>query len=446
MGDAYLVDLHPEYHELPIIKHQVVRKELKQSADEDIESFMRELKNVALLAHLKHPNIVKLYCSYVQDMPSRRCNFIFEVAEGGSLAGLLDGRYEGPQLEAHQVLWGLADLASAIDAVHNFVSDTLDLELTGCHHDLKPQNILIQGETLVLIDFGLSTFRNPNEDSLTLFKETRGSYIAPECQSSIDGRIKSHKRLSTMASLLSEQTTQSLTGTLQCQGYFHEPTRNCFGLVYLMPTTNLTPRTLYQLIDEMVPEKKKPRFRPPLEYRFRLVSDLCRSVQTLHKINWLHRNIHSMNVICLSPPGVRDAEAAQNMRLIGLGASREDTHDSFTQGHDEEAQLRNYQHPSYLGGARYRAEFDCYSLGMVLLEIGLWSTLSRLGKGFKGMDDEAFRRNIIQKYVPQLEMTMGSNYMEAVRWCVEGEPVSTPHQGSRPQSLEEMVMGRLHVL
>ncbi|CVL08805.1 uncharacterized protein FMAN_14623 [Fusarium mangiferae] len=189
MGDAYLVDLHPECHELPIIKHQ----ELKQSADEGIESFMRELKNVALLAHLKHPNIVKLYCSYVQDMPSRRCNFIFEVAEGGSLAGLLDGRYEGPQLEAHQLLWGLADLASAVDAVHNFVSDTLDLELTGCHHDLKPQNILIQGETLVLIDFGLSTFRNPNEDSLTLFKETRGSYIAPECQSSIEGRVKSHK-------------------------------------------------------------------------------------------------------------------------------------------------------------------------------------------------------------------------------------------------------------
>ncbi|CVL08806.1 uncharacterized protein FMAN_14622 [Fusarium mangiferae] len=254
------------------------------------------------------------------------------------------------------------------------------------------------------------------------------------------------KRLSTMASLLSDKATQRLTGTLQCQGYFHEPARNCFGLVYMIPTTDLTPRTLYQLIDEMVPEKKKPRFRPPLEYRFRLALDLCRSVQALHKINWLHRNIHSMNVICLSPPGVRDAEAAQDMRLMGLGASREDTHDSFTQGHDEEAQLRNYQHPSYLGGARYQVEFDCYSLGLVLLEIGLWSTLSRLGKGFKGMDDEAFRRNIIQKYVTQLEMTMGSNYMEAVRWCIECEPVSIPQQGSQSQSLEEMVMGRLHIL
>ncbi|KAH7174757.1 kinase domain-containing protein [Fusarium flagelliforme] len=753
MGDAYLVTLHPECHDLPIAKHQVVRKELKQSAEETMESFMREVKHLALLAHLKHPNIIKLHCSYVYEFPSRRCNFIFDFAEGGSLARLLEGGYDGPKLDACQLLWGMADLASAIDAVHNFVCDTLDLQRTGCHHDLKPQNILIQADTLVLIDFGLSTFRNPDEDSLTLFKETRGSYVAPECQSFIDGRIKTNEvgrssdiwsfgcilsevftflvlgpsgvrlfrdkrfvpfaggiswprfhigpekpnpaveewlgyidhigkdeawalhltklirwtltldpkqrptssevlqtiswiaaialsesisriwdeacgrmhssklcalesyrfkswsstlqqlqippddgedsssimdysrvkmllkaeqdilnslqgpedtasvpllrkiskvttslvqalplpfkdrfnrrlmdmalqvsdmdelgnishalkegpgremgtllamrrlmiladrgnlterkdlildaatleieevlgihslaklggqsvivewlrydgswadgsvssrilqRLSTMASLLNDQNTETLTGTLHCQGFFHEPAQNSFGLVYRMPQVGHTPWTLHQLLQETIPGKKRSRFRPPLEYRFRLALDLCQSVQALHEIKWLHRNINSMNILCFSPPGARDADAAQNMRLIGLGASREDAHDSFTQGHDEGAQLRNYQHPSYLYGARYRAEFDYYS------------TLSWLSKGFRGMDDETFRRSVIQKHVSQLEMTMGSQYMEAVRWCIEGDSLLLPNEAARSRDLKEMVIGQLH--
>ncbi|KAM6513271.1 hypothetical protein FALCPG4_015714 [Fusarium falciforme] len=77
--------------------------------------------------------------------------------------------------------------------MHNFTSEAMDLSLSGCHHDLAPRNILIHGETFLLADFGLSTFRNAEEDSLTTFKEVRGSYIAPESQVLRNGHVDSEK-------------------------------------------------------------------------------------------------------------------------------------------------------------------------------------------------------------------------------------------------------------
>ncbi|ETS78632.1 hypothetical protein PFICI_10694 [Pestalotiopsis fici W106-1] len=776
MGDAYLVKIHPQCHQLPILNHEVVRKELKQREGENVQSFMRELKNLSLLAHLNHPNIVKLHCSYVQDLPIKCYNLVFDVADGGTLAELLDGRHKGLGLDRHKLLLGFAGLASAIDAVHNFTSTKMDLQLTGCHHDLAPRNIFVHGDKLLLADFGLSTLRNPQEDSLTMFKDVRGSYVAPECQKSIDqksiqtGRVsrpsdiwsfgcilsealtyilrgppgveefrtkrlvevveglewrrfhvgpekpnpfieewlyqlgseekgenwvsrvidlirwtlimdpgrrptssqilftmsgiatlalsaaleklwdsshatktnnshsvlekfrfeswvfaltmfldqhdtqtpgilqldfglitnvlrdihlalldlhndddpfsghqlrilRSHNttliqalplrygtvfrhhlveqsmqissmekldsmssamregdehdigallavrrltvladegklthrsdliinntlatqsklgihglarldgesedviiewlkydpswaddiighqlrnRLSTMASLLNDETTSALPGTLHCRGFFHAPELTSFGLVYRIPAHENTPRTLYELLEARRPEpgdkKSSERFRPPLEYRFHIASKLCRCVYNLHEIRWLHRNIHSMNVICFQPKGARDAEAAQDPRLLGLGASREDSRNSFTQGYDDDAQLRNYHHPRYLAQERYCAEFDYYSLGMVLLEVGLWASLAKVAQNLPGADDIQFRKAIVDKYVPRLDLTMGTAYMRAVQWCLtcyEESPSVDDGQRTRSDQFKTMVMERIAMI
>jgi serine/threonine protein kinase len=139
------------------------------------------------------------------------------VADGGFLADLLDGKRETRAPEGSQLLLALAGLASAIDAMHNFTSEGLDLSLSGCHHDLAPRNILIHGETFLLADFGLSSFRNTEEDSLTTFREVRGSYVAPECQKFRDGRVQTEKvgRASDIWSfgcILSEVLTYMLMG------------------------------------------------------------------------------------------------------------------------------------------------------------------------------------------------------------------------------------------
>jgi serine/threonine protein kinase len=158
-----------------------VRKEIKTSPKQADRIFAQELRNLSLLSHLKHPNLVELFCSYQY---RGAYNFIFAEADGGTLAQMLRGEIEVPHLfsSSDKVWIALADLSSAIDTMHNFSVNVLDLKMTGCHHDLAPRNIFIRDGTFILGDFGLSTFKSQEENSLTAFKEVRSDYAAPECQ------------------------------------------------------------------------------------------------------------------------------------------------------------------------------------------------------------------------------------------------------------------------
>ncbi|KAI1128865.1 kinase domain-containing protein [Nemania abortiva] len=190
MGTAWEIELHPQCHRLSLADHKVIKKTITCGEDDDMNVFEKEVANLALLAHLKHPNIIQLYCSYVY---RQEYNLIFAAADGGTLETLLRGKNDIKGPEGSQLLLALADLASAINVMHDFTSEALDLTLSGCHHDLAPRNILIQGENLLLADFGLSTFHNAEEDSLTTFKEVRGSYIAPECQTLHGNSVRTEK-------------------------------------------------------------------------------------------------------------------------------------------------------------------------------------------------------------------------------------------------------------
>jgi serine/threonine protein kinase len=163
----------------------VIRKEFTYNGRDGKSAFEKELENLALLTNLKHKNIVEMYCAYnYRD----RYNLVFAFARGGSLKDMFTGKIM-VRLSDTQLLLALAELASAIDAFHNFTSEALDLKLSGCHHDLAPRNILIHDETFILADFGLSSLRSAEEDSLTLFKDVRGPFLAPECQPLQDGHL-----------------------------------------------------------------------------------------------------------------------------------------------------------------------------------------------------------------------------------------------------------------
>ncbi len=661
-------------------------------------------------------------------------NLIFAVADGGSLADLLNGKRETRAPEGSQLLLALAGLASAIDAMHNFTSEALDLSLSGCHHDLAPRNILIHGETFLLADFGLSSFRNTEEDSLTTFREVRGSYVAPECQRFRDGRVQTEKvgrasdiwsfgcilsevltymvlgpkgvaefrekrkvevtteiewfrfhrgpdkpnpevglwlaelqengepyqvrmvdlirkmlsmgpnerprsaqvltalrgisilsiersinlgsprsdidyllgklrlqswlyaftklldedvqdkqgkldfdfpkivqalkeihrivesreegssntkhqqqsllryqharlieslplnyrsvardhlmeqvlqtqdteqlgglstaitkagekdigdllavkhltalaeagrlieqenlilkqrditltaeidihslalhgsasepvlvewlryrepwadkrvgeelrrRLASVVGLFHTESTARIPGSLHCKGIFHDPSSAALGVVYGIPRSERQPVTLHKLLGA------GSTHRPPLELRFQLAFDICQCIYTFHKVGWLHRNLHSMNVLFFPPKEAENVEWAREPRIFGFAGSRENRLDTFSYGPGDDFRLRQYQHPEYLmHHERYREEFDYYSVGMILLEIGLWNTLSTIAKSksgrFQGLSDEQFRREIIASRVPELRIAMGTGFMEATRICLEG--------------------------
>jgi serine/threonine protein kinase len=162
-----------------------VRKELQTYT----KDYNIELENLSLLKLLRHPNIIELLGCYTYRDSH---NLIFPMAPGGDLSKLLKNDRPEYFTDNSTFLLALSGLASAINKVHNFVVDEFQLELTGCHHDLKALNILVDKDRFILADFGLSRFKDTAQDSATEFKTRKGYALAPECQE-LGGAFEKHK-------------------------------------------------------------------------------------------------------------------------------------------------------------------------------------------------------------------------------------------------------------
>jgi DNA-binding beta-propeller fold protein YncE/predicted Ser/Thr protein kinase len=102
------------------------------------ERFLRESR---LAASLDHPSVVPVYDSREVD---GELIVAMRLVRGGDLRGLLDR--EGPQ-SPERALALLGQVADALDAAH----------AAGIvHRDVKPHNILVEGDRAYLSDFGLA--------------------------------------------------------------------------------------------------------------------------------------------------------------------------------------------------------------------------------------------------------------------------------------------------
>ncbi|OTB07425.1 hypothetical protein M426DRAFT_20126 [Hypoxylon sp. CI-4A] len=183
-GDVYETTLDAEHQELgDIFPQKFARKEFTVRHEGDRARSARnhrvELTNLAILNHLKHPNIVGILGSYTWN---GRHNLIFPLADTGDLAQFLEADCRPTLFELDEtVVIALAAVSSAVYHVHNLSENKIDLDLMGCHHDLRPRNILVSGTSFILADFGLSTFKPPSESSGTPFRNGADDYLAPEC-------------------------------------------------------------------------------------------------------------------------------------------------------------------------------------------------------------------------------------------------------------------------
>ena len=82
--------------------------------------------------------------------------------------------------------------------------------LHGYHHDIKPRNILVFGNSLVLADFGLSKLKAKDEDTKTTWKHSTFEYGAPECRDTetlAPGAIGRKSDIWSLACIISEILT-----------------------------------------------------------------------------------------------------------------------------------------------------------------------------------------------------------------------------------------------
>ncbi|RAO68475.1 uncharacterized protein BHQ10_004487 [Talaromyces amestolkiae] len=221
--------------------------------------------------------------------------------------------------------------------------------------------------------------------------------------------------------------------TLPCMGYIDQRETHRFLFVYRLPS-NLTslvtfqPLTLHGLISGNI------RNKPALGNRFFMAHALASTVLNIHSFGWVHKNIWSRGVIMLPSSAV-----SQGLKpyLTGWGVARAVT-DGTELAADNEIEPNFYRHPKRQGKPEdnFDIEHDLYALGLVLLEIGVWETISVMfGTEIDQAtacnqlpEAEGLRTAYIQKAYAKLSKEMGEAYMTAVIKCLTGFEVGTEEE------------------
>ncbi|KAL9622241.1 MAG: hypothetical protein Q9160_003424 [Pyrenula sp. 1 TL-2023] len=180
--------------------------------------------------------------------------------------------------------------------------------------------------------------------------------------------VKTHVR--DMARLLSK-VDPWIFGLLSCHGVIEETDQQAgivqFQFVFDIPQELMEPRSLRDMILESAPHS--------LDQRFRLAKQLARSVMFVHTSGFVHKNIRPETIVVF-----RHQDSTLNHTfLLGFERFRPVAAHTSLQG-DSRWETNLYRHPRRQGICpedHYIMQHDIYSLGICLLEVGLWQSFVR---------------------------------------------------------------------
>ena len=135
------------------------------TSTENREHFLQEAR---FLERLKHPHIVPIYDFGMDDgLPY----LVTEYAPGGSLQDLLKRESRTP-LQVKEAVTILSQIGNALDYAH---------QQNIIHHDLKPANILFNGNgEALLADFGIAIMQGDTKSRQATTVDGALAYMAPE--------------------------------------------------------------------------------------------------------------------------------------------------------------------------------------------------------------------------------------------------------------------------
>ncbi|OJD37377.1 het-s domain protein [Diplodia corticola] len=177
---------------------------------------------------------------------------------------------------------------------------------------------------------------------------------------------------------------------LPCLGLVSWKELDSFALVYdlssvIKRNVPVELKSLHQIISEQP--------QASLSRRFDIALGLAEAVLQFHTAGWLHKGIRSENILFITNPGVSLEHClGTTAYLVGFENARPDTEDGqmLTRQPLMDLQADLYRHPSARGADRqcFRKPFDLYSLGCVLLELGLWKRLVDVHSGNPDLDEQ----------------------------------------------------------
>ncbi|KAI9775839.1 MAG: hypothetical protein M1816_005719 [Peltula sp. TS41687] len=242
-------------------------------------------------------------------------------------------------------------------------------------------------------------------------------------------------RLDKLAETLhkSEDATMDMElGVLNMVGYFEDVEYHRYGLVYTIPDDisrglsgpgkPLNAMEPFTLLSTLVGDSSANSSSVPnLEDRFRLSYTVSTTFLQLHAKGIVHQDVSSNNIIFFRT--MQDMVTASRREPVrDLRRPYLCSFDVFSELNvDIGPSVHIYRHPLDLrkengSQGEYRASFDIYGLGLILLEIGLWMPLSSFWK--QRYDLPTFKSRIVDIYAKKLGPKCGSRYMRAVESCL----------------------------
>ncbi|MAQ17180.1 MAG: hypothetical protein CMN30_20600 [Sandaracinus sp.] len=162
-------------------RHQVLEREVALKVLEATDEKERFLREAAVLARLRHPNIVEVYDSGTTD--DGHAFLALELLEGETLAQRLKSSGAVPVAEA---VWILDQVLAALEAAH----------AQGIvHRDLKHPNVFLsrqdEGVVVKVLDFGIAKVAGAGRLTLSGTLVGTPRYMAPEVAHGEDADARS---------------------------------------------------------------------------------------------------------------------------------------------------------------------------------------------------------------------------------------------------------------
>ena len=267
---------------------------------------------------------------------------------------------------------------------------------------------------------------------------------------SITGITPSMTRFEKLFAALSQAYISSdrlLSGLLRLIGYFEEAEHSRFCLLYALPThfgpvDIENPRMpAVSILSDLLCSHN---YEPSLEVKYRLAYNVANAVFDLHSKGVVHGNVVSSNILFIEH--LAQTRSRMDLTQVNMRQSFLTSFDLFSDNATDSsaptAQLSLYRHALDPCTTRYTRltsdskSLDLYGLAILLLEIGLWTTIDEI---FPHMP--ALPQNPLAVF-KQLASRCGSLYMKAVQACWNS-PEDELSQRARPDVMHQKVFWKV---
>ncbi|PMD40492.1 hypothetical protein L207DRAFT_582688 [Hyaloscypha variabilis F] len=267
---------------------------------------------------------------------------------------------------------------------------------------------------------------------------------------SVTGITPSMTRFEKLFAALSQayiSNERVLSGLLHLIGYFEEAEHSRFCLLYALPT-NFGPVDIESprmpsitILSDLLYSNM---YEPSLEVKYRLAYNVASAVFDLHAKGVVHGNVIASNVLFIEHQSQSRLDLSQvNMRQSFL-ASCDLFSDNATDGQNDPflSPASLYRHPLDPRTTRYTRftseskSLDLYSLAMMLLEIGLWTSLHDIFPSVHSIPENP------AAVLKLLAARCGGLYVKAVQacWHAPDEELSST---ARPDVMHQKVFWKV---